>query len=78
MQQIPRPGAARLFFLIPVVLLVWVTAPRAGQDSKSAAAARELSQALAAAKLDAIAVADPASPGTFIAKFTIMNFFTFV
>ena len=39
----------------------------AGQDSKSAAAAKELAQALDEAKLDAIAAADPAEPGTFVA-----------
>jgi hypothetical protein len=37
------------------------------QTAKSAAAAKELAQALDGAKLDAIAAADPAEPGTFVA-----------
>jgi hypothetical protein len=37
------------------------------QDSKSAAIAKELVQTLDAAKLDSMAAADPASPGTFVA-----------
>ena len=40
---------------------------QAFQTSKSAAAAKVLAQALDAAKLDAIAAADPAEPGTFVA-----------
>jgi hypothetical protein len=37
------------------------------QDSKSAQVAKELTQVLDAAKLDGVAAADPASPGTFVA-----------
>ncbi len=36
-------------------------------DSKSAAVAKELSQALSAGKLDGMAAADPSAPGTFVA-----------
>jgi len=41
------------------------------QASKSAAAAKELTQALEAAKLDAIAAADPSDPSTFVAALYI-------
>jgi hypothetical protein len=41
--------------------------PVASQGPKSAAAAKELTQALDAAKLDSIAAADPAEPGAFVA-----------
>jgi hypothetical protein len=41
------------------------------QAPKSAAAAKELVQALDAAKLDAIAAADPADPGAFVAALYI-------
>jgi hypothetical protein len=37
------------------------------QDSKSAAAAKELGETLDRLKLDSIAAADPADPGTFVA-----------
>jgi hypothetical protein len=37
------------------------------QESKSAVAARELAQVLDAAKLDSIAAADPAKPGSWVA-----------
>jgi hypothetical protein len=43
----------------------------AGQDSKSAAVAKELIQTLDAGKLDGIAAADPATPGSFIAALYI-------
>jgi hypothetical protein len=67
---------ARRVFLRPLVLIALVTlglAPslHAGQDSKSAASAKELTQVLDAAKLDAIAVADPSTPGSFIAAIYI-------
>ena len=41
------------------------------QASKSAAAAKELTQALEKAKLDAIAAADPSDPATFVAALYI-------
>jgi hypothetical protein len=43
----------------------------AGQDSKSAAIAKELVQTLDAGKLEGIAAADPATPGAFIAALYI-------
>jgi hypothetical protein len=53
--------------LAGVALLASAALLSAADDSKSAPVARELSQALDAAKLDAIAVADPAVPGSFLA-----------
>jgi hypothetical protein len=44
-----------------------MTAAAASQESKSAVVARELSQALDAAKLDGIAAVDPSTPGAFVA-----------
>jgi hypothetical protein len=41
------------------------------QDSKSSAIAKELAQALDAAKLDGIAAADPSAPGAFVAALYI-------
>jgi hypothetical protein len=43
----------------------------ASQESKSAAIAKELSQAMDAAKLDGIAAVDPSTPGGFIAAIYI-------
>ena len=43
------------------------------QAPKSAAAAKELTQALEAAKIDAIAAADPADPSTFVAALYITD-----
>jgi hypothetical protein len=45
--------------------------PSGGQASKSASAAKELTQVLESAKLDAIAAADPADPGSFVAALYI-------
>jgi len=42
-----------------------------GQAPKSAAAAKELTQVLESAKLDAIAAADPSEPGAFVAALYI-------
>ena len=54
-----------------VVILTCVAAAAgrlsAGEDSKSATPARQLTQLLDAAKLEGIAAADPASPDTFVA-----------
>lgn len=50
--------------------LAFSSAP-APQTSKSAAAVKELTQALEAAKLDAIAAADPADPTAFVAALYI-------
>lgn len=53
--------------LTAVALCSGAATPSAAQESRSAAAAKELAQALDAAKLDAIAAADPADPNTFVA-----------
>ena len=49
------------------------TAGVAIQGAKSPAAAKQLTQALDAAKLDAIAAADPAEPGSFVAALYIQG-----
>lgn len=50
-----------------VLLVLTLAAPVAAQDSSSAAAAKDFSAAMDAAKLDAIAAADPAEPGRYVA-----------
>jgi hypothetical protein len=45
--------------------------PAGAQTAKSAAAAKELTQVLETAKLDAIAAADPTDPGAFVAALYI-------
>ena len=60
--------------IVPVALacIAAVSVPTASaEDSKSAAAAKELVQALEAAKLEAIATPDPATPGVFVAALYI-------
>jgi type II secretory pathway pseudopilin PulG len=52
---------------VAVIVLVAAAAPRAAQDSTSAAAARQLAEALDAAKLDAIAAVDPEDPTRYAA-----------
>jgi hypothetical protein len=54
-----------------VLLTALPLGPQAFQAAKSAAAAKELTQALEAAKLDAIAAADPADPSSFVAALYI-------
>ena len=54
-----------------LALGVFGVVPAAFQDSRSAAAAKALVQALDAAKLDAIASADPADPTAFVAALYI-------
>lgn len=56
-------SAAALFLLAFIPLL----ANPPAEDSKSAAVAKELAQALDAAKLDSIAAHDPADPAAFVA-----------
>src|SRR5262245_47349721 len=56
----------RLFAVCVVVVLTVVVSATA-QESKSAAAAKELSDVLDRLKLDSIAAADPAEPGTYVA-----------
>jgi hypothetical protein len=57
--------------IIPVTVAVCVAAlwasVTAAQDSKSAAAAKELVQALDAAKMDSMAAPDPVTQGAFVA-----------
>src|SRR5580765_7871344 len=62
----PYVAAALVVFSVAAVA-------HAPQDSKSAAGAKQLTQALDAAKLDAIAAADPADPGTFVAALYIQG-----
>lgn len=58
----------RLARLRLAALVVLVLAPLAqAQDTKSAALAKQLTSALDAAKLDAIAAPDPAAPDVFVA-----------
>jgi hypothetical protein len=54
-----------------VALTLSPAVPWAFQTSKSASAAKELTQALEAAKLDAIAAVDPTEPGAFVAALYI-------
>jgi hypothetical protein len=49
-----------------VVCLAAAAVPALAQDSKSAALAKQLAQALEAAKLDSVATKDPANPDTYI------------
>jgi hypothetical protein len=69
-----REPFRRSWYRAAVVSLVCATVPSISardQDSKSAAAAKDLAQALDAAKLDAMAAVDPATPGTFVAALYI-------
>jgi hypothetical protein len=63
----------RTRLLVAAALVLPVAVISARQDSKSASAAKELTQALDAAKLDAIAAADPSDPGTFVAALYIQG-----
>ena len=58
---------AGLRALVCAALASAAAVPASAQESKSAVAARALAQALDAAKLDSIAAADSANPGTFCA-----------
>lgn len=61
-------GRPSLIFVTASVCVAALCTPGASaQDSKSAALAKELVQALDAAKLDSMAAPDPATPGTFVA-----------
>lgn len=71
MQSTSRRLVLRPLVLLGIAVLPFATVLRAAQDSKSAAAAKELSQVLDAAKLDAIAAADPSAPDTFVAAIYI-------
>ena len=67
----PQPSktvsAAATVALSVLVLSAAPAARPAAQDSKSAPVAKELVQALDAAKLEAVAAADPADPSAFVA-----------
>ena len=63
----------RLYATAAVLVLSLASAPSALQDTKSAAAAKQLTDALDAAKLDAIAAADPSDPATFVAALYIQG-----
>ena len=69
--SIPAFGAGRIVRLVAAAFFgVSSTVPfvdAAAQDSKSAAAAKELSDTLDRLKLDSIAASDPSDPGTFVA-----------
>jgi hypothetical protein len=71
MSRFDRPfrGAAALILAAAAVMVPVTFA--AEQDSKSAPVAKELVQALEAAKLENIAAADPADPASFIAALYI-------
>jgi hypothetical protein len=62
-----RGRAAAAALLTIAVGAAAAVQPAVAQESKSAAAAKELVQALDASKLEAIAAADPSDPGTFVA-----------
>jgi len=65
MSSVGRPSIIPVTVAVcGVALLVSVAA---AQDSKSAAAAKELVQALDAAKMDSMAAPDPATQGAFVA-----------
>lgn len=56
-----------IFVTASVCVAVLCTPGASAQDSKSAPLAKELVQTLDAAKLDAMAAPDPATPGAFVA-----------
>ena len=58
---------------LAIVLLLSVAATVAAQESKSAPLAKQLAAAMDAAKIDSIAAADPAQPGTFVAALCFAN-----
>jgi hypothetical protein len=69
-----RPVSRRPFGKAAAALIcasVLAVSSAALQESKSASGAKELSQALDAAKLEAIAAVDPSAPGGFIAAIYI-------
>jgi len=61
------------FASLGIALVVFVAAPAAAQESKSAALAKQLAAALDAAKIDSVAAADPSQPGTFVAALYFAN-----
>jgi hypothetical protein len=72
MQHTWRVGVRRPLLLQAVAAaLACATVLAGSQESKSAALAKELSEALDGAKLDGIAAADPSKPGSFVAALYI-------
>ena len=63
----------RRYATTAVLVLSLASAPAALQDTKSAASAKQLTDALDATKLDAIAAADPSDPATFVAALYIQG-----
>jgi len=63
-----RPAIVRVALIL---CAAGVSIPAFAEDPKSAALAKELVQALTAAKLEAIATADPANAGVFVAAMYI-------
>ena len=66
----PQPSKTVWAAAAALCVLVLSAAPAAlpaAQDSKSAPVAKELAEALDAAKLEAVAAADPADPAVFVA-----------
>jgi hypothetical protein len=64
--SIERVRAAACAAVSGTLLLTSLASPVWAQDAKSPAAVKELTQLLDAKKLDSIAAADPASPGTYV------------
>jgi len=64
-----RVGSASL----AVALVVSLASGATAQEAKSAPLAKQLAAALDAAKMDSIAAADPAQPGTFVAALYFPN-----
>jgi hypothetical protein len=67
MQTKSQPARTLGRFLAASVAALTLTAPAFAQESRSAAAARDLSDTMDRLKLDSIAAADPGNPGTFVA-----------
>jgi len=63
----------RRYLTAAAVVLSLTSVHAALQGGKSAAAAKELTQTLDAAKLDAIAASDPSDPATFVAALYIQG-----
>ena len=63
----------RLSVAAAVLVFSFQSFPAAAQSTSSAAAAKQLTQVLDAAKLDAIAAADPSDPSTYVAALYIQG-----
>ena len=67
----PTPASLKVAVAALAALSLAAMAP--AQDSKSAPLAKQLAQVLDTAKLDSVAAADPADPGTFVAALYIQG-----